>query len=323
MPERSARNHARSSRIVEVNDALLRRWQLPIPGADGDKEDRGRVLVVGGSWQMPGAIILAAIAALRAGAGKLTIATAGRIAPLVAQAVCESRVIGLAETAGGSFKRTGVRELPDDFSVVLMGPGMRGDAQNCAFVGAVLERSRNAKVVLDAGAMDVVTALPQRAGESRSSTAGKATTSASLLLTPHAGELAHLSGRDKAAILDEPQYAVLDAARRWNAVVALKGAVTFIGTADGRLWRHRGGNIGLATSGSGDVLSGLIAGLAARGATLEQASAWGVTLHAHAGNRLAAHLGRLGYLAREIAGEVPPIMEQLSRNARRRNAPQG
>jgi hydroxyethylthiazole kinase-like uncharacterized protein yjeF len=315
MPERSTRNHARASRIVEISDALLRRWQLPIPGADGDKEDRGRVLVVGGSQQMPGAIILAAIAALRAGAGKLTIATAARIAPLVAQAVCESRVIGLAEASSGSFRRTGARELPDNFSAVLIGPGMEGGPQNCAFVAAALERSRDAKVVLDAGAMDVVTALPRHAAGSRSSVAA-GNASASLLLTPHAGELAHLSGRDKAGILEDPEHAVLDAARRWNAVIALKGSITFIGAADGRLWRHQGGNIGLATSGSGDVLSGLIAGLAARGATLEQASAWGVTLHAHAGDRLAARVGTLGYLAREIAGEVPAVMEKLSRNAR-------
>jgi ADP-dependent NAD(P)H-hydrate dehydratase len=70
-----------------MNDALLRRWSLPIPGTDGDKEDRGRVLVVGGPHQMPDAVILAAIAALRAGLGKLTIATAARVAPMVAQAV--------------------------------------------------------------------------------------------------------------------------------------------------------------------------------------------------------------------------------------------
>ena len=114
-------------------------------------------------------------------------------------------------------------------------------------------------------------------------------------------------------VLDDPEAAVLDAARRWNAVVALKGAITFIGAPDGSLWRHEGGNIGLATSGSGDVLSGLIIGFAARGATIEQASAWGVALHAHAGNALAARVGTLGYLARELAGEVPTIMQTLMR----------
>lgn len=318
MPSRRTKGRAKAPATIAVNDALLHRWPLPIPGTDADKEDRGRVLVIGGSHQMPGAIILAAIAALRAGAGKLTIATAARVAPMVAQAVCESRVIGLAETGSGSFKRAGARSLPDDCSAVLIGPGMEGDPQNCAFVAAVLERSRNAKVVLDAGAMDVIGELRRGFIETRSTDANDAASFPSaLLLTPHAGELAHLSGSEKGQILDHPEAAVLDAARRWNAVVALKGAITFVGAPDGRLWRHDGGNIGLATSGSGDVLSGLIAGLAARGATIEQASSWGVALHACAGNALAARVGTLGYLAREIAGEVPAIMQALTRNPRR------
>ena len=317
MPSPRTSNRAKASGSIALNDALLRRWALPVPGTDGDKEDRGRVLVVGGSHQMPGAVILAAIAALRAGAGKLTIATAARVAPMVAQAVCESRVIGLAETGSGSFTRASARSLPDDSSAVLIGPGMEGDARNCAFVAAVLERLRGAKVVLDAGAMDVIGALPPR-GVARSGVVSRAAPSSSpMLLTPHAGELAHLSGSDKSRILSDPEAAVLDAARRWNAVVALKGATTFIGAPDGSLWRHEGGNIGLATSGSGDVLSGLIAGFAARGATIEQASAWGVALHAHAGSALATRVGTLGYLARELAGEVPTIMQALMRKPRR------
>jgi NAD(P)H-hydrate repair Nnr-like enzyme with NAD(P)H-hydrate dehydratase domain len=125
------------------------------------------------------------------------------------------------------------------------------------------------------------------------------------------------SGSDKSRILDDPEAAVLDAARRWNAVVVLKGAITFIGAPDGSLWQHEGGNIGLATSGSGDVLSGLITGFAARGATIEQASAWGVALHAHASSALAARVDTLGYLVREFAGEVPATMQALMRKPRR------
>ena len=297
---------------------MLRRWPLPEPGRDGDKEDRGRVLVIGGSREIPGAIILAATAAMRAGAGKLTIATAARVAPVVAQAVCEARVIGLAETGNGSYATSGARLLPDDSSAVLIGPGMAANRQNRAFVTAVLERSC-AKIVLDAGAMDVIVALPRHVLAARTLLAKRAGSLLSPpLLTPHAGELAHLSGVEKDWILDHPEDAVRDAARRWDAIVVLKGAITFIATPDGRLWRHQGGNPGLATSGSGDVLSGLIAGLAARGATIEQASAWGVTLHAHAGDVLAARIGTLGYLAREIAGEVPALMQALRRKPRGR-----
>jgi NAD(P)H-hydrate repair Nnr-like enzyme with NAD(P)H-hydrate dehydratase domain len=84
------------------------------------------------------------------------------------------------------------------------------------------------------------------------------------------------------------------------------------------VWRHEGGNAGLGVSGSGDVLAGLVGGLAARGADIEQAAAWAVRLHARAGERLAARYGTLGYLAREIAPEVPALLQALGSRRQRR-----
>jgi ADP-dependent NAD(P)H-hydrate dehydratase len=133
-----------------------------------------------------------------------------------------------------------------------------------------------------------------------------------VLVTPHAGEMAHLTGIAKDAICAAPDRHALDAALRWNAVVALKGARTVIAAPGGERWQHEGGNVGLATSGSGDVLAGVIAGLAARGAALAQAAAWGVALHARAGERLAERLGKLGYLARELCDCIPALLEQAA-----------
>ena len=99
-------------RCVEITSQLLRDWPLPMPHPDGDKEARGRILVIGGSREMPGAVILAAIAALRAGAGKLTVATEASVAALVAQAIPEARVIGLRETAQGGLVPIEVERLP-------------------------------------------------------------------------------------------------------------------------------------------------------------------------------------------------------------------
>ena len=133
-----------------------------------------------------------------------------------------------------------------------------------------------------------------------------------VIMTPHCGEMAHLTGIDKDCIAGLPDGPALAAARDWNAVIALKGARTVIAAPDGTLWQHEGaGNIGLASSGSGDVLAGIIGGLLARGATEAQAACWGVALHARAGDRLAERLGTLGYLARELAAEVPVLLEQL------------
>ncbi|UGQ47768.1 NAD(P)H-hydrate dehydratase [Massilia endophytica] len=302
------------AQLREITAATLREWPLPQPSFDGDKEVRGHILVVGGAREMPGAVILAATAALRAGAGKLTIATAASVAPLVALAIPESRVIGLAETAGGGFTLDAARklgELHGKADAVLVGPGMQDEAATAELVHALLPRFAGTRLILDAGAMAAVRPREPHLLEETEDRA-HFRFAEPVLLTPHAGELAHLGGWKKEEIADAPQDAARRAAAQWNAVVALKGATTVIAAPGGTLWQHQGGNVGLAISGSGDALAGIIAGLAARGASLEQAAAWGVALHASAGEQLSIRFGVLGYLAREISAEVPALLRTLA-----------
>ena len=290
--------------LAQVDDEFLRRWPLPQPDAKGDKEDRGRVLIIAGSREMPGALILAANASLHAGAGKVTVATAASVARLVAAALPEVRVVELPETAAGGIDRGAfecVRELLSRVDAVLIGPGMQDETATCALCSDVIRHLSTSVLVLDAAAMDVVDQTPDIMKFSGPT-----------VLTPHAGELAHLTGRRKDEVTARPAESAASAARQWNGVVALKGAVTFIAAPAGALWRHQGGNVGLAVSGSGDVLAGVIAGLAARGATAEQAAVWGVALHARSGDRLAARAGPLGYLARDLSAEVPALMRALA-----------
>ena len=301
------------ARPRDVDTSLLRSWPLPVPSNDADKEDRGHVLVLGGSREMPGAVILAATAALRAGAGKLTIATGRSVAQLVALAIPESRVLGLAENDAGGFTVEAVAALDplaDKISAVLIGPGMRDEAATARLVHALLPRldGTDTNVLLDAEAMGAVLHPPTGGTPNRA----PFRFDVPVLLTPHAGEMAHLTGIAKDEIGAAPDRHAIDAARHWNAVVALKGARTVIAAPGGERWQHEGGNVGLATSGSGDVLAGIIAGLAARGATLAQAAAWGVALHARAGERLAERFGRLGYLARELCDVIPALLEQAA-----------
>jgi NAD(P)H-hydrate repair Nnr-like enzyme with NAD(P)H-hydrate dehydratase domain len=159
-------------------------------------------------------------------------------------------------------------------------------------------------VVLDAGALntDVAAALPGRRNHGI----------VRCILTPHAGEMANLVGDTKRAVEAAPQETALGFAARYDVAVVLKGATTWIAMR-GQLWRHAASNVGLATSGSGDTLAGVIAGLAARGAAAEQAAAWGVALHAMAGARLVRRRGTLGILGRELAHEIPAIMDAISR----------
>jgi ADP-dependent NAD(P)H-hydrate dehydratase len=284
---------------VELNARKLRRWPLPAIPHDADKEDRGRVLVVAGSREIPGAALLAGTAALRAGAGKLVIATARSVAAAVGVAMPEARVIGLPETPSGAFDAEAAELLAEAAQVAsaaLVGPGLMGPADTTRFVARLLPRLAHASLVLDALAMDVLRET------------GAFTQP--VLLSPHAGEMAGLCACHRAEVEHNATVAV-ERARAWHAVVVLKGATTRIAAPDGRTWQHSTAQPGLATSGSGDVLAGIVAGLAARGAPLEQAGAWGVVVHALAGARLARRLDMLGLLARELPGEVPGVIRRL------------
>ncbi len=257
------------------------------------------MLVVAGSREIPGAALLAGTAALRAGAGKLVIATAASVAGDLAIAMPEARVIAMPETTGGALSLDGLALLEKTAAAcdaALVGPGFMDETLSEDFVHGLLPLLAQAPIVLDASAMNVlkrIGRLDQR-----------------ILITPHAGEMAQLRGCNKEDV-EGSAGAAIRAAQQWNIVAALKGATTYIADPAGQLWRHNGGQPGLGTSGSGDVLAGLATGFAARGAQLDQAAAWGVVLHALAGARLARRMGPLGYLAREIAGEIPALMGRI------------
>lgn len=289
---------------MELDEAFLRRWPLPQPAQHADKEARGAVLVIGGSREIPGAITLSGIAALRAGAGKLQIATSASVAQLVAIAVPEARVMALKERRDGGIVASAASSIAHEAAradAVLVGPGMRSDKAAQRLVRALLPLLTNATLVLDAGGLEVLRNEP----ELLHGYEGRA------ILTPHAGEMAHLLKTTREAVLANPAEITCEVAARCNAVVAFKGSITYIARPDGRIWRNRAGNIGLATSGSGDVLAGIIAGLSARDTPADQAACWGVAVHARAGDILSSKYGGIGLLAREIAGEVPGVIAQL------------
>lgn len=286
---------------IEVDSSLLIDWPLPDPDDAADKDERGSVLLVGGSREIPGAIVLAALAAMRAGAGKLCIATAERVSQGLALAVPEARVIGLEETQAGGLRLADVHSLPERVDAVLIGPGMQDEAASVALTQQLLCRYPRAKFVLDTLAMSIVREPRDSAG------------SDAIIVTPHPGEMAHLTTRGKEEIENDLRDTAIRASERWQVVVALKSSTTIIASPEARAWRHSNGNSGLAVSGSGDVLSGIITALCARGATIEQASVWGVALHARCGHELSRSVGPIGFLAREIPDAIPGLMKSLAR----------
>ncbi|MCT9868419.1 NAD(P)H-hydrate dehydratase [Paenarthrobacter aurescens] len=294
-----------------VTPSLLRDWPLPAPG--DDKYSRGAVLVIGGARTTPGAAILAGTAALRAGAGKITVAVAESVAAQVGVALPECGAVGLPETADGSVTGQGLDRISsyvERADTLLVGPGLDDLDLAESLLRALLEReeadgSANAAegpaVVLDAFALGALAKVEEELGPWR----GR------LILTPNPTEAEILLGHD----VEDLGVAVADIAQRFDAVVSCQGFIAGPSAEmDGKaeLWKITTGYGGLGTSGSGDVLAGAIAGLRARGTSDTQAACWGTHLHAAAADRLASKLGPLGFLARELADELPALMLELN-----------
>jgi hydroxyethylthiazole kinase-like uncharacterized protein yjeF len=291
---------------VEVTAGVLRAWGLPEPGAD--KESRGRVLVVGGSTQTAGAVLLAGEAALRVGGGKLQLATAHGVVGPLGIAVPESRVLPLAEREDGQVDpsaASAVVEAAAQASVVLLGPGLPDPDTAVALLDGIVPRldsAPDAMLVLDALASAYVTANPD----------GLRHLGGRCVLTVNPNELARVLGRDEDDVDEDPLTHARDAAARTGVVVLCGGTAKYVAQPDGRTWVARTGGPGLGISGSGDVQAGVVTGLLARGAEPAQAAVWGGYLHGRTGERLAVEVGPLGYLARELPGRLPGLLAELS-----------
>ncbi len=286
---------------VRITRALLKRIPLPAHDSEGDKEARGRVLIVGGEVELPGAIILAGIAALRAGAGKLQLATCRTTAPLVGVSVPECLAAALDESKTGTISDKSAEKIAaygNAADAVLIGPGLRRSDDNDRLLSRTLSKWGDTPIVLDAGALGLLKQTPRALEKLRGN----------VVITPHAGEMADTLGIAKSEVERDPAGVALRAASDLKCVVALKGSRTLIASPDGQLYLYNSGDIGLATSGSGDTLAGIVTGLMARGASPLHAAVWGVFLHGAAGNVLSKRIGRIGFLARELLDEIPAIM---------------
>ncbi|WP_144803965.1 NAD(P)H-hydrate dehydratase [Curtobacterium sp. BH-2-1-1] len=280
-----------------ITPNALRDWPLPEPGAG--KYGRGQVLVIGGAARTPGAAMLSALAALRVGAGRLTLAVAASVAAEVSVAVPESGVQPLDEDDAGHIAVGALTAAEDDAGsadAVLVGPGLDEPDGARDLVGRIAATvGPETNVVLDAFALGVAADVADQLEPLR----GR------LVMTPNRGEAERLLGRECG---DDDAADARAIAERFGAVVALSDVIA---APDGRVWAKGTGAGGLGTSGSGDVLSGVVVGLLARGAEPEQAAAWASYVHAAAGDRLAVQVGPLGYLASELLTEIPRVLVEL------------
>ena len=264
----------------------LNQFPLPAHSEDSDKEDRGRLLGVAGSRELTGAALLAGIGGLRAGAGKLQVATAASVAIALSIAIPEARVIGCPESEEGCLAPDSMQSLLDwtrDAQSLLIGCGLQHGPPLDAMLDALLGSGLDTPLVLDAA---VLGSLAPRAEALRGWRGGA-------ILLPHAREMARLLDCELEEVEADPLAAARRAAQRFDAAALVA----------------EGATVGLATSGSGDALAGIVGGLAARGADPLTATLWGVYLHGEAGRILTKEVGRIGFLARELLDRVPGLME--------------
>lgn len=277
-----------ADRSKRIGPSLLRRW--PVPLHSGDKDARGTVLIVAGAPQLPGPVLLSAISALRAGAGKLQIATAPEIVLHIGTAIPEALVVPFSQAP----------ERAQHADAIVFGPGMDPSGETSALLRTLLKTSK-ARFLIDAGGLSVLGSEPRMLH-------GAAHLP---VLTPHAGELSTMLGAERDSIASNPLPFLHRAIHTFEAVIALKGKSTHIAAPGSPVYENVTGHDGLATSGSGDTLAGIAGGLLARGADPLQAAAWAVYLHAAAGRRLGSRVG-VGFLAREIPAAIPAILRELS-----------
>lgn len=278
-----------------LDQTALTSHPLP-PVIDGDKETKGRILVLGGSREVPGAALLTATAAMRSGAGKLKIAVPQSIALGCGLAMPEAMIVGLPEDHSGGLDFSAVPVIAEagaSVDAVVGGPGM-ASGNICAKIASTLLHCE-ARLALDAALL-------------RSLETPAVDRSTMPILLPHSGELASLLDCEEREIEDAPMRCGLEAAERFGSLVLVKGVVSHVVTPGGDAWTYDGGAPGLGVSGSGDVLAGIVGGLLARGAEPLSALLWSVWLHGEAGARLAKKVGPIGFLAREIPAEIPSLM---------------
>lgn len=293
---------------AEGAQLLTEEWlaeHLPARGERAHKGDFGRLMVVAGSLDYPGAALLTGLGAARAGAGLVRVACAETVAARIAGAIPELTWLALDEEAPGLVAPGGWRRLTAEvatYDALVIGPGL----------GRMPATQRRIRTLLSGLAIPAVVdadGLNALAGDSRW-TKG---VSSQLVLTPHPGEFARLTGDPSPDASDDAgrKEAALAAAARWNQVVVLKGARTVVAAPEGNALVSPVATAALSTAGSGDVLAGAIGALLAAGSPPFEAAVAAVGLHAAAGMLAEERIGTAGVIATDIAGLLPEAWRRL------------
>ena len=282
---------------------------LPARAAESHKGDFGRVLIIAGSYGKTGAAHLAALGALRSGAGLVTVATPRSCLPILASMGAEYMTVPLDETPSGTVDFAALdRVLELNADVIAAGPGLGQEPATAAFVHGLLERS-GVPLVLDADALNAFGGDPDRL---------MGRDGVDVIITPHPGEMSRLAGLTIEALQSDRLRHGREFAAAHKVHVVLKGHRTIVAGPDGRSFVNLTGNAGMATGGTGDLLTGMIAAWFAQLLDAEAACKLAVYLHGCAGDLAEADEGQVALMASDIAARLGDAAQQL--NGKRANA---
>lgn len=294
-----------SSEIREnlvTGDAI--KAHLPRRVADGHKGTYGRALILAGSAGMTGAAALAGEAALRGGAGLVYAGIAAELRAVLEAKLREVIILAFPGDGTGNMEPAGAGEILDfagQCRAVAFGPGLDPGRKTLELLKGLLTRAA-LPMVIDAGGL----------GALALDTGLLAQKKAPAIVTPHPGEMARLTGMEVPAIQRGRWEIAAEKAREWDSIVVLKGAHTVTALPDGEVFVNPTGNPVLSTAGSGDILTGLITGLAAQGLPPQWAAVCGVYLHGLAGDLLAEQAGERGHLAGDVLAFIPLALNRVS-----------
>jgi hydroxyethylthiazole kinase-like uncharacterized protein yjeF len=284
---------------------LVRGW-LPNRESAAHKGDFGRVLVVAGSRGMTGAASLCGEAVIRAGAGLVTVAVPETLHDIMEAKLTEVMTASLPDSDKGRLARGAkqrILTLLDGMDALAIGPGLSTDPEVVALIKELLPGVK-VPCVLDADALNAL------AGD----TDVLRKMQAPVVVTPHPGEMARLMGTSTREIQRDRLAVATSAAADWNVVVLLKGARTIVATPNGAVYINPSGNPGMATAGSGDVLTGVVAALIGQGLEVSQAAAAGAYIHGLAGDIAARRRGMMAMVAGDILAALPEASLEVSQN---------
>ena len=268
---------------------------------DAHKGDFGRVLLIGGSRGMVGSITMSAIASLRSGVGAVVVAIPDRCLDSVAGAELSLMTLPLADTGDGRFANSACDELVDRLtwaSAIACGPGMGTDTGATRIVERLVA-DRDRPRVLDADALNILAQNPQLIKR----------IVGPIVLTPHPGELERLTNVS-AKNRPEQLAAAMELANRCQAIIVVKGGPTVV--VDGnQQWTCETGNPGMATAGSGDVLTGIVAGILAQSYSPWDAARLAIHLHGAAGDLAAKHYGQISMIASDLLTFLPEAIRSF------------